>query len=107
MQKKIYQVDAFTNEAFKGNPAGVMFVDSSVTEQWMQNMAAEMNLSETAFLLPVDNYFKIRYFTPTREEPLCGHATLASAHVVYELGLRKSNEPILFKAKGGELTTRK
>ena len=107
MRKKIYQVDAFASEPFTGNPAGVMLVDSSVTEQWMQHMAAEMNLSETAFLLPVDDHFQIRYFTPTREEPLCGHATLASAHIIYELGLKKTDEDILFKAQGGDLNIRK
>jgi PhzF family phenazine biosynthesis protein len=107
MQKTIYQVDAFTDRAFKGNPAGVMIIDEHLSDEWMQNMAAEMNLSETAFLLPVDNHYQIRYFTPTREEPLCGHATLASAHIIYELRLKKSNEPILFKAKGGELTIKK
>lgn len=107
MRKKIYQVDAFTHEPFKGNPAGVMLVDSGVSEQWMQNMAAEMNLSETAFILPVGNDFHIRYFTPVREEPLCGHATLASAHILYQLGIKQVHETIFFKAQGGNLTVKK
>lgn len=104
MKKIIYQVDAFTDEPFKGNPAGVMFCDESVTTEFMQNIAEEMNLSETAFIVPDGNGFQIRYFTPAKEVPLCGHATLASAHMVYELGLKKPHETIFFKAKGAELT---
>ena len=105
--RKIFQVDSFTHEPFKGNPAGVMMVDESVSTQWMQQMAAEMNLSETAFLKPDGEDFMIRYYTPSKEVDLCGHATLASAHVVYELGLKQPHESILFKAKGGHLTIRK
>ena len=103
----IYQVDAFTDQPFKGNPAGVMIIDESITDEWMQNMAAEMNLSETAFIIPTGTDFRIRYFTPTNEVPLCGHATLASAHIIYETGLRKENETIRFKASGGELSIKK
>ncbi len=106
-KRTIYQVDAFTDEPFKGNPAGVMIVDESITDEWMQNMAAEMNLSETAFIIPTGPDFRIRYFTPTNEVPLCGHATLASAHIIYETGLRKENETIRFKANGGELSIKK
>jgi len=102
-KKTIYQVDAFTDQPFKGNPAGVMISDESITDEWMQNIAAEMNLSETAFIIPTGTDFRIRYFTPTNEVPLCGHATLASAHIIYELGIRKINETIIFKAKAGEL----
>ncbi len=101
--KIIYQVDAFTQEAFKGNPAGLMIVDETTSEEWMQSMAAEMNLSETAFLIPQGADFIIRFFTPTVEIPLCGHATLASAHLLYELGLKNADEKILFHAKGGDL----
>ena len=103
----IYQVDAFTDKAFKGNPAGVLIIDESITAEWMQNMASEMNLSETAFIIPTGTDFRIRYFTPTNEVPLCGHATLASAHIIYETGLRKENETIRFKASGGELSIKK
>lgn len=103
----IYQVDAFTNQAFKGNPAGVMVIDATVSESWMQQMAAEMNLSETAYIIPNGNDFDIRYFTPSIEIPLCGHATLASAHILYKLGIKKENENILFHAKGGDLTISK
>jgi len=84
--KIIYQVDAFTEEPFKGNPAGVMFIDEETTTEFMQNIALEMNLSETAFLVPKENYFHIRYFTPEKEVPLCGHASLAAAHIIYEVG---------------------
>ncbi len=103
----VYQVDAFTDQAFKGNPAGVMLVDHTIDETWMQQMAAEMNLSETAYVIPKGDDFEIRYFTPTVEIPLCGHATLASAHILYQLGIRNKNETILFHAKGGDLLVSK
>ncbi|MCX2679913.1 PhzF family phenazine biosynthesis protein [Galbibacter sp. EGI 63066] len=105
--KTIYQVDAFTEEVFKGNPAGVMIVDESVSSQWMQNMAKEMNLSETAFVIPKGEKFQIRYFTPTKEVPLCGHATLASSHIIYQNKLKKEDETIEFEARGGNLTITK
>jgi len=107
MKRTIYQVDAFTDEPFKGNPAGVMIIDGNVTTEWMQQVAMEMNLSETAFILPTKNDFQIRYFTPVKEVPLCGHATLASAHVIYELGLKDRQDSIDFKAKGAHLTISK
>jgi PhzF family phenazine biosynthesis protein len=100
----IYQVDAFTDTPFKGNPAGVMIIDSSFTTARMQNIAMEMNLSETAFIIPKGKEFRIRYFTPIKEVPLCGHATLASAHIIYETGLKEKNETIVFKAEGGKIT---
>jgi PhzF family phenazine biosynthesis protein len=103
----IYLVDAFTAEPFKGNPAGVMIVDKEIDNDLMQNIALEMNLSETAFLFPMENHFEIRYFTPTREVSLCGHATLASAHIIYELGLVNPTGTIRIKAKGGDLTITK
>jgi PhzF family phenazine biosynthesis protein len=105
--KRIFQIDAFTDEPFKGNPAGVMIVDSQVSAEWMQHMALEMNLSETAFLIPNENGFTIRFFTPTKEVPLCGHATLAAAHLVYELGLKSKDESISFKAMETDLTITK
>jgi PhzF family phenazine biosynthesis protein len=103
-KNKIYQVDSFTGVPFKGNPAGVMIVDENTSTEFMQNIALEMNLSETAFLIPYNDDFNIRYFTPSKEVPLCGHATLASAHIVYELGLKRKSETITFHAKGGDLT---
>jgi PhzF family phenazine biosynthesis protein len=104
--KKIYQVDSFTNQAFKGNPAGVMIVDESFGETKMQQLALEMNLSETAFVIPNDKNLRIRFFTPSVEVPLCGHATLASAHILYELGYFKPEEWIHFESQFGELVIR-
>ena len=102
--KTIFQVDAFTDKPFKGNPAGVMIVSKDTNSDWMQNIASEMNLSETAFIIPQETGFQIRYFTPTKEVPLCGHATLASSHIIYELGLKPKHETINFKAEGADLT---
>ena len=84
---KIYQVDSFTKEPFKGNPAGVCILDKPADETWMQNVALEMNLSETAFLYELENGFNLRWFTPTVEVDLCGHATLASAHILWVKGI--------------------
>ena len=84
---KLFQVDAFTNEKFKGNPAGVCIVDLFPETAVMQNIALEMNLSETAFVEIATNQYNIRYFTPIVEVSLCGHATLASAHILYETGI--------------------
>ena len=75
---KIIQVDAFTDTPFKGNPAAVCVLDRAVDKTWMQSVAAEMNLSETAFVLKQEDDFNLRWFTPTTEVPLCGHATLAT-----------------------------
>ena len=83
---KIFIVDSFTDTPFKGNPAGVCFVDSSLRDNDMLQIAQELNLSETAFVRPINSNgtFSIRYFSPKREIPLCGHATLASAKVAFE-----------------------
>jgi len=81
---KLYQVDAFTDKLFKGNPAAVCILDQWIDEDLMQNIAAENNLSETAFVLKKNNRYEIRWFTPEAEVDLCGHATLATAHVLYE-----------------------
>ena len=87
MKIAIYQVDAFTNERFKGNPAAVCPLDSWLPDAVMQNIAAENNLAETAFVVPTGDRYEIRWFTPTVEVDLCGHATLASASVLFnELG---------------------
>src|SRR5262245_1315350 len=80
----IVQVDAFTSEPFKGNPAAVCLLPEARDAVWMQRVALEMNLSETAFLVPRDDGFDLRWFTPAMEVALCGHATLASAHVLWE-----------------------
>ncbi len=105
----IFQVDSFTNEPFKGNPAGVCISDTALDEPTMQNIAAEMNLSETAFAVPVtagklvDAYkFKLRWFTPTTEVDLCGHATLATAKVLYEI-YELNHDRLTFDTKSGDL----
>jgi PhzF family phenazine biosynthesis protein len=91
-QQTIYQVDAFTTEAFKGNPAGVCILEQQPTQEWMQNIAMEMNLSETAFILPQKDFFLIRFFTPEAEMKLCGHATLSASHILYETEVVKGNK---------------
>ena len=105
----IFQVDSFTHEPFKGNPAGVCITETALDEPTMQNIAAEMNLSETAFVVPitagklVDAYkFKLRWFTPTTEVDLCGHATLASAKVLYDIYELK-HDKLTFDTKSGDL----
>jgi predicted PhzF superfamily epimerase YddE/YHI9 len=97
-QKSIYQVDAFTAEAFKGNPAGVVFADATMETDFMQKFAAEMNLSETAYVFEGEGCYNIRFFTPFSEVPLCGHASLAAAHIMIEKGIVDKNETILFKS---------
>ncbi|HHH75903.1 MAG TPA: PhzF family phenazine biosynthesis protein, partial [Phycisphaerae bacterium] len=82
MKTRMFQVDAFADRPFAGNPAAVCLLNGPCDDVWMQNLAAEMNLSETAFLLPVDDGWSLRWFTPVIEVGLCGHATLASAHVL-------------------------
>jgi PhzF family phenazine biosynthesis protein len=100
----IYQVDAFTEEPFRGNPAAVCILDGDVEAAWMQNVALEMNLSETAFLVRQDDGFGLRWFTPAMEVELCGHATLASAHILWETGLLGPQEPARFHTLSGLLT---
>lgn len=104
MEVRIVQVDAFTSEPFRGNPAGVCVLDRWAPEAWMQAVAGEMNLSETAFLVRRGEGFEIRYFTPKIEVPLCGHATLASSHLLWEEGLVSPGEGIALRAKGGNLS---
>ncbi len=104
--KIIYQVDAFTAEPFKGNPAGVCILQKEVSKKWMQNIAVEMNLSETAFIAKSDDKHKIRYFTPESEIPLCGHATLASAHILFQSGMVSKDKTITFASGAGDLYVR-
>src|SRR5262249_2155644 len=92
----IYQVDAFTDQPFAVNPAPVCFPSAAREDGWMQRVAAEMNLAETAFLLPGEDGFDLRWFTPAVEVDLCGHATLAGAHVLWEEGRLKTNERARF-----------
>jgi PhzF family phenazine biosynthesis protein len=103
----IYQVDAFTVTPFKGNPAAVCILDSEPQKEWMQNIAMEMNLSETAFVFPGQNCRNIRFHSPEAEIPLCGHATLSASHIIYETGLARTDEVIRFSSKAGELVIRK
>jgi len=100
----LVQVDAFTERPFGGNPAAVCLLEARRDEAWMQNVAREMNLSETAFLSPNDDDFELRWFTPRTEVDLCGHATLASAHVLWEIGELASDSPARFHTKSGLLT---
>jgi PhzF family phenazine biosynthesis protein len=104
MGLKIFQVDAFTDEAFKGNPAAVCVLPQPRDEVWMQNLAREMNLSETAFLRRQKAGFDLRWFTPAVEVDLCGHATLASAHILWETGLLTAKEQARFHTRSGLLT---
>jgi PhzF family phenazine biosynthesis protein len=103
----ITQVDAFTDQPFKGNPAAVCLLAEPRDDSWMQLVAREMNLSETAFLLRRDDGFGLRWFTPTVEVDLCGHATLASAHVLWEEGHVPSGQIARFHTRSGVLTAEK
>ncbi len=107
MPHHIVQVDAFSEKPFGGNPAAVCVLSSSAEEDWMQKVAREMNLSETAFLYPVENGYNLRWFTPSVEIELCGHATLAAAHVLYEDGHQPPEAQLRFQTQSGELTARK
>ncbi len=106
MKQTIIQVDAFTNQIFQGNPAAVCILQTSQNERWMQSVAQEMNLSETAFLVKQEQDYNLRWFTPTTEVPLCGHATLASAHVLWTEGYASTGQTINFQTKSGLLTAR-
>jgi PhzF family phenazine biosynthesis protein len=102
---KLLQIDAFTSDAFKGNPAAVCFMDGARDDRWMANVAAEMNLAETAFLTRADDGWELRWFTPTVEVDLCGHATLASAHAIWSENI--SNDSVLrFQTRSGVLTAK-
>jgi PhzF family phenazine biosynthesis protein len=106
MGLNVYQVDAFTDKPFFGNPAGVCVLSESVSDDWMQNVAKEMNLSETAFLKKQDDGYRLRWFTPTVEVDLCGHATLASAHILWEQNYLSRNEAAIFHTRSGVLTAK-
>jgi PhzF family phenazine biosynthesis protein len=106
MQLSIYQVDAFTDKLFGGNPAAIVPLKTWLSDELMQKIAFENNLSETAFFVQIDNRFHIRWFTPTIEVNLCGHATLATAFVIFNV-LKYANNTILFDSKSGILKVRK
>ena len=101
---RITQVDAFTARPFAGNPAAVCVLREAPPEAWMRSVAAEMNVSETAFLVACDGGFNLRWFTPTVEVDLCGHATLASAHVLWEEGHLAAGSQARFHTRSGLLT---
>ena len=103
---KIYQVDAFSKKIFGGNPAAICPLENWLPDEVMQNIAMENNLAETAFFVPKDEIFELRWFTPLVEVDLCGHATLASAHVIYSNGYPK-DEIIFHSPRSGELRVRK
>lgn len=102
----IFQVDAFTDKPFKGNPAAVCILKEGKTAEWMQAVGKEMNLSETAFLLQEGDGFSLRWFTPSMEIDLCGHATLASAHTLWENGYLDKDKEAKFYTKSGLLTAK-
>lgn len=104
MGLKIYQVDAFTDKPFHGNPAAVCILPEPAKEEWMQSLANEMNLSETAFLVRNEDGFNLRWFTPAVEVDLCGHATLASAHILWQIGLLAPDQQARFHTRSGLLT---
>ncbi len=103
MQIPIYQVDAFTNRLFAGNPAAVCLLESWLQDDILQAVAAENNLSETAFLVPGPHHYDLRWFTPKTEVDLCGHATLASAHVIFHC-LNSPLSEVAFSTRSGRLT---
>ena len=103
MPIRIVQVDAFTNRRFAGNPAAVCVLREAPADQWMRDVAREMNLSETAFLVPEDGAFRLRWFTPAVEVDLCGHATVASAHVLWEDGHLSAGCQARFHTRSGLL----
>ena len=104
---KIYQVDAFANKLFAGNPAAVCILDQWLDDEQMQAIAAENNLAETAFVLKKRQNFTIRWFTPTVEVDLCGHATLAAAFVIYELTDYSQGEIQFYSPRSGALSVNK
>ncbi len=106
MKLPIYQVDAFTNTLFPGNPAAVIPLEKWLDEKTMQNIALENNLSETAFFVKNEKGFDLRWFTPTCEVDLCGHATLATAHVLFSHLYYEGNE-INFYSRSGPLSVKK
>jgi PhzF family phenazine biosynthesis protein len=103
----LYIIDAFTDQPFSGNPAAVCMLDMAHDDVWMQSVAAEMNLSETAFLLREGGGYRLRWFTPAVEVELCGHATLASSHFLWQTGYLGVQEAAIFNTKSGVLTAQR
>ena len=107
MELKMYQVDAFTGKLFSGNPAAVVVLESPIADSLMQSIASENNLSETAFIAINDNPISIRWFTPSTEVDLCGHATLASGRILFEYYPALAGDEINFHSKSGNLKVTK
>ena len=108
MGQRIFQVDAFADEPFRGNPAAVVLLDEPRDDEWMQSVAIEMNLAETAFVSQIENsVFHLRWFTPAYEVDLCGHATLATAHILWQLNIVDHGTPIRFETRSGQLPVQK
>src|SRR5208337_2738566 len=103
---QIFNVDAFTDKPFSGNPAGVCILSEKRSAEWMQAVAREMNLSATAFLLPNDDGYDLRWFTSIVELGLCGHGTLASAHILYEREYLRHEKQARFYTRSGLLTAK-
>ena len=103
MKLAMYQVDAFTERRFGGNPAAVVLLKSELPDATLQAIAAENNLSETAFVLPAKDHYRLRWFTPRMEIDLCGHATLGTAHVLFQTGAARG-EAVRFETASGTLT---
>jgi len=106
MQLKLYQIDAFANKTFEGNPAAVVPLESWIDEELLQSIAAENNLSETAFFVKEEDGYRLRWFTPEAEVDMCGHATLASAYVLFEC-MGHEEETIRFQTRSGLLRVKK
>ena len=107
MPTPLFRINAFSQDPFGGNPAAICFLDREAHPDWMQAVAAELDLAETAFLLRKGDDFGLRWFTPTVEVPLCGHATLASAHAIWEAGRSDPEATLRFQTKSGLLEARR
>lgn len=106
MKLPIFQVDAFTDRVFAGNPAAVVLLQEWLPDEVLQDIAMENNLSETAFVVSLEGFFELRWFTPKLEVDLCGHATLATAHVIFGQGMANGNE-VVFESASGTLAVRR
>jgi PhzF family phenazine biosynthesis protein len=107
MSLPLFYVDAFTRTPFAGNTAAVCILDEPREDAWLQQVAGEMNQAATAFLYPLDNGYRLRWFSAKVELELCGHGTLASAHTLWEQGYLASDSPVRFYTKGGLLTAKR
>src|SRR5215467_7258623 len=106
MPLPLFQIDAFTDRPFSGNPAAVCLLPAWREDAWLRSVAREMNLSETAFLVKQPGHFELRWFTPKVEVDLCGHATLASAHALWQQG-QAAGDAIRFSTRSGILTAQR